>query len=150
MKRFQFTLAKLKEYREQTLETEKNNLGIMRRELIELQTELEFITNLIDNKNDDLTDILRSGTNPVEIASRKRFIAAKQQDAAQKQVEIAKKEAQVEKQVQAVLEATRDVSTLEKLEEAQLEEYKAAEQKENELFIEEFVSNADFRKNKNQ
>lgn len=150
MKKFRFTLAKLKEYREQTLETEKNSLGILRRELIELQTELEVIFSVVENKNDDLAEILKAGTNPVEIASRKRFIASKQQEAAQKQTEIAVKEAQVEKQVQTVLEATRDVSTLEKLEEAQREEYAAAEQKENELFIEEFVSNADFRKNQSK
>jgi len=44
-----------------------------------------------------------------------------------------------------VVEATKDVKTLEKLEEKQLEEYKALENKENEQFIEEFVSNASIR-----
>ena len=38
------------------------------------------------------------------------------------------------------------MKTLEKLEEKQLEEYKAAEGKENELFIEEFVSGGTVRR----
>ena len=52
----------------------------------------------------------------------------------------------IEAQLQNVIEATKEVSKLERLEEHQLEDYKAAEQKETEMFIEEFVSNADWRK----
>ena len=50
------------------------------------------------------------------------------------------KQQEIDKQLSVVVDATKDVRTLEKLEEKQLEEYKAAEGKENELFIEEFVS----------
>ena len=39
----------------------------------------------------------------------------------------------------------KDVRTLEKLEEKQLEDYKAAANKENEQFIEEFVSGQSIR-----
>ena len=63
-----------------------------------------------------------------------------------KRHQILMKEREIEAQLQVVIEATQEVSKLEKLEEHQIEEYKAAEQKENELFIEEFVSNADWRK----
>ena len=50
------------------------------------------------------------------------------------------------KRLAVVVDATKDVKTLEKLEEKQLEEYKAAEGKENELFIEEFVSGGAVRR----
>ena len=53
---------------------------------------------------------------------------------------------EIEKQLAVVVDATKDVKTLEKLEEKQLEEYKAAEGKENELFIEEFVSGGAVRR----
>lgn len=145
MKKFRFTLEKLKDYREKILENEKNRLGILRRELTELQTELEIILNLINLKNDELALSLREGTLPFEIAVKKRYIASLQQQAIEKRGEISKKEAEVEKQLEVVLEATKDLSMLEKLEETQLEAYRAAEQKENELFIEEFVSNKTFR-----
>lgn len=63
-----------------------------------------------------------------------------------KRHQILMKEREIEAQLQTVIEATKEVSKLEKLEEHQIEEYRAAEQKETELFIEEFVSNADWRK----
>ncbi len=150
MKKFRFTLQTLKDYRENVLDSEKNKLSGLRRELLELQTELELLLNLIETKNDELAELLVKGTNPVEIATRKKFISLKHQEVIMKSGEVEKKEAEVEKQLNVVLRCTQDVSTLEKLEEKQIEEYKAAEQKENELFIEEFVSNADFRKGQNK
>ena len=63
-----------------------------------------------------------------------------------KRHQIMLKEREIERQLEVVVEATKEVSKLEKLEEQQIEEYKAAEQKETEAFIEEFVSNADWRK----
>ena len=63
-----------------------------------------------------------------------------------KRHQILMKEREIERQLEAVVQATQEVSKLDKLEEHQLEEYRAAEQKETELFIEEFVSNSDWRK----
>ena len=59
-----------------------------------------------------------------------------------REAQAAEKRIEIEKQLGIVVEATKDVKTLEKLEEKQLEEYKALEIKENEQFIEEFVSGA--------
>lgn len=149
MKKFRFSLAKLKEYREKVLDSEKTTLSIMRRELVELEGELAALIELIDIKHDELRLEMLAGTTPLEISTRKRYITAKKQELYLKRVEIGEKEKQIEKQLRRVIEATQDVSVLEKLEESQLEEYRAAELKENEQFIEEFVTNADFRK-KNQ
>lgn len=146
MKKFSFSLARLKKFREQILETEKNTLGRLRVELAELQRELEDILNLIEQANEQLRQSYVEGTMPRQIALKKRYIATRQQEAAEKRAAIAKKQQAVEKQLQVVIAATKDVATLEKLEEHQIEAYRAAELKETELFIEEFVQNADFRK----
>ena len=55
-------------------------------------------------------------------------------------------EVQIEKQLGVVVEATKEVSSLEKLEEKQLEEYKKDLQKAEETFISEYVSNSQFYK----
>jgi len=149
MKKFSFSLAKLKHYKERVLEAEKNNLGILRRELAVLQQELQDILTNIEEKNAELAQTLIKGTTPVDIAVRKRFIASRKQDASLKQIEIVRKEDEVQRQLNVVLELQKEVASLEKLEENQLEEYRAAELKENELFIDEFMTNADFRKQKN-
>ena len=53
-------------------------------------------------------------------------------------------EVKVQKQLKVVVAATQEVSSLEKLEEKQIEEYRYQEQKETEQFIEEFVSGSSF------
>ena len=46
MKKFVFTLQRLKEFREQTLDTEKGTLAELRAELRELESELQQILDL--------------------------------------------------------------------------------------------------------
>jgi len=146
LKKFVFTLERLKQYREQVLETEKGSLADLRGQLNRLQAELEDILQELARLNRELTEMYERGTTPLDISVHKRYIAAKQQELHMKRHQILLKEREIERQLEVVVEATKEVSKLEKLEEQQIEEYKAAEQKETEAFIEEFVSNADWRK----
>lgn len=146
MKKFVFTLERLKQYREQVLETEKGLLADLRGQLNRLQAELEDILEELARLNRELVEMYERGTTPLDISVHKRYIAAKQQELHMKRHQIMLKEREIERQLEVVVEATKEVSKLEKLEEQQIEEYKAAEQKETEAFIEEFVSNADWRK----
>lgn len=146
MKKFVFTLETLKRYRNQTLETEKGTLAEIRGEAERLKAELEDILEELARLNRELTMMYEKGTTPADISVHRRYISAKQQELHLKRHQIMQKEREAEAQLEKVIEATKEVSKLDKLEEQQIEEYKAAEQKENELFIEEFVSNADWRK----
>jgi len=145
MKKFEFSLEKLQNYKEQILESEKNTLGILRKELNDLHYTLEELIKLIDLKSDELEYIMIKSVTPADFAARKRFITFKQQEGHELRRAITAKEREVEIQLQVVVEATKEVNTLEKLEERQLEEYRYAEMKEEELFIEEFVSNQRIR-----
>ncbi len=147
MKKFEFTLAKLKQYREQVEETEKNNLGRLRAELVELNSQFEELIRLIDRKTEELTKKMTTGITLTEVSNTKRYIAMKQQELHAKRGEISRKENEIEIQTGVVIEATQEVRKLEKLEESQRDEYKRLVQKEDELFIEEFVTNNDWRKN---
>lgn len=146
MKKFEFTLEKLKNYRDQMLKKEKNQLGILRAEHAKLTSELDALLMLINIKTSELNALMSGGTNPAEISTRKRFISQKQQEIHNKRFMIAQKEKEIETQLNIVIEATKELSTLEKIEEAQMNEYKALEAKENELFIDEFVTNSDWHK----
>ncbi|MDR0197859.1 MAG: flagellar FliJ family protein [Oscillospiraceae bacterium] len=146
MKKFRFSLDRLKRYKEQILEAEKNSLGLLRKELRDLNSELSFLVSLIDMKSDELEYIMIKGIAPADLSSRKRFITVKQQEAHEKRRQIALKEKEIEKQLSVVVEATKEVNTLEKLEERQLEEHRYKELKEQELFIEEFVGSSGYRK----
>ena len=92
--------------------------------------------------NDDLRRLYVKGAYPTEICTLNRFLSVKKAELAQKNVEIERKENEIAHQLEAVMEASREVQKLEKLEEHQLEEYRELERKEQEQFIEEFVTNS--------
>lgn len=138
MKKFRFTLDRIKQYRIQIEEMEKNDLAALRAELAELEEQAEEIRQEIYAKTEELRRLYRKGAYPNEISVANRYLTLKKQALEMKLGEIGEKEKEIENKLQDVIEATQEVKKMEKLEEHQLEEYKQAEQKENENFIEEF------------
>ncbi|MCL1904095.1 MAG: flagellar FliJ family protein [Oscillospiraceae bacterium] len=145
MKKFKFSLDKLQNYKEQVLESEKNALGILRGELRDLNIELDGLLHLINLKSDELEHMMIKSVTPANFAASKRFITFKQQEVHALRRRIAAKEDEIAAQLEVVVESNKEVNTLEKLEERQLEEYNYAALKEEELFIDEFVSNQRIR-----
>lgn len=147
MKKFRFTLESLKKYNEQILDSEKNQLGRLRAEYADMQKALEAKGLEYEQAIEKLEELMKSGTNVMRVSLHKRYIASLQQDMYRIRAEMAAKDQEIQKQLQRVVDATKEVSKIEKLEEKQIEQYKYEEQKESELFIEEFVSNSTFREN---
>ena len=147
MKKFKFTLESLKNYNEQILDSEKNQLGKLRAEYADMQKALEAKNLEYEQAIETLEELMKSGTNVMRVSLHKRYIASLQQDMYRIRAEMASKNEEIQHQLQKVVDATKEVSKIEKLEEKQIEQYKYEEQKESELFIEEFVSNATFREN---
>lgn len=145
MKKFHFSLEKLKDFREQKLQEQKNFLGKLRHELNEINAEINTLRLKVNEKNNELLLLYKKGAVSFEISTHKRYIISLQQEIKARQHAAVLKEKDIEKQTLVVLEATKDLKTLENLEEKQIEEYKKQETKENELFIEEFVANSSFR-----
>ena len=140
MKKFQFTLQKLMDFREQELDRQKNALAALQGDLKRINDRRDELTAKVVKYSNDLVTSSASGLPAAEISMRKRYIVTLQQEIHECEQRAILKQQEIDKQLSVVVDATKDVRTLEKLEEKQLEEYKAAEGKENELFIEEFVS----------
>ena len=147
MKQFQFTLQKLMDFRQQELDRQKNTLSALQSDLRRIYQEKEELIRRVEECSADLEQVCRSGAQAFEISVRKRYIVTLQQEIHARDASAAVKQQEINKQLGVVVEATKDVRTLEKLEEKQLEEYKAAAAKENEQFIEEFVSGQSIRAN---
>ncbi len=145
MKKFQFSLQKLKDFREQELDRQKNALNVLRGELMTIEEKTQRLKKQVITETAELDRVCSEGAQIFDISFRKRYIVTLQQEIHAKEAEAVKKQAEIDSQLSVVVEATKDVKTLEKLEEKQLEEYKALETKENEQFIEEFVSGAALR-----
>ncbi|MGN1339072.1 MAG: flagellar export protein FliJ [Oscillospiraceae bacterium] len=145
MKKFQFTLQKLMDFREQELDRQKNTLSVLQADLQRIYEEKEELSRKVVELSGELQEICRTGAQAFEISVRKRYIVTLQQEIHAREISAVQKQEEINKQLGVVVEATKDVRTLEKLEEKQLEDYKAAVVKENEQFIEEFVSGQSIR-----
>ena len=131
MKKFQFTLQKLMDFREQELDRQKNTLSALRGELVKIEEATAELRRKVYVESTELERVCTQGAQAYEISMRKRYIVTLQQEIHQKEAQAVQKKAEIEAQLGVVVEATKDVKTLEKLEEKQLEEYKALETKEN-------------------
>lgn len=140
MKRFHFSLQKLKDFREQELDRQKNTLSALQAELRQLDEDTEQLRRKVEEHSAQLEQVCRSGALAQDISMRKRYIVTLQQEIHMKERQAEVKQQEIEMQLGVVVEATKDVKTLEKLEEKQLDEYNFKAGKENEQFIEEFVS----------
>lgn len=145
MKKFQFTLQKLMDFRQQELDRQKNTLSALQADLQRIYAEKEQLIKQVEEFSAELETVCRQGAQAFEISVRKRYIVTLQQEIHAKDASAARKQEEINKQLGVVVEATKDVRTLENLEEKQLEDYKAAANKENEQFIEEFVSGQSIR-----
>ena len=141
MKKFNFTLQSLKRYNDQVLSGEKSVLGRLRAELAEQQSLLDEKTAEYEQSIIKLNALVSEGTTAMRLSLHKKYVSSLQQDIYRIKAQMAQKREEIEIQLEKVVEATKEVSKLEKIEEKQLEEYRYAAQKEEELRIEEFVSN---------
>ncbi len=145
MKKFQFTLQKLKDFREQELDRQKNALALLQADLKRIEDARELLIEKVAEQSEQLERVCMLGSTASDISMRKRYIVTLQQEIHVKEQLAEEKKHEIENQLEVVVEATKEVRTLEKLEEKQLEEYNAAAGKENEQFIEEFVSGSTVR-----
>ncbi|MDL2252724.1 flagellar FliJ family protein [Ruminococcaceae bacterium OttesenSCG-928-I18] len=140
MRRFAFTLEKMLNYKSSLYERERNELGRLRRERVELEQKLEAVQQQLHEKEVEFQQKAAHGVRMEEVQriayfrenSEKLVIALKEQ--------IAAKEIEIEKQLAIVIQLDKDVKGLEKLKEKQWEEYVAESNREEKERILELVS----------
>lgn len=144
MKKFEFSLKKLQNYKEQLLKKEKNILADLRKQLLLLNEEKNDLIRQRRVKNEELNKKILKGLSPQHIALHKSYIDSITEKIANINLNIANLENRIQQQLEVVVEITKEIDSYEKLEQKQFEEYKKVETKQNELFIEEFVSHKSF------
>lgn len=141
MKKFKFSLDKLKSYKEQIKKREENTLASLRAEQLEKLHEKEELLKELDRRNAEFIRKSEKGMTAMEMVTEKGFISYILDSIKAKDKEISIITAKINKQLIVVTEASREVQTLEKLEEKQLDEYRFKERKADEAFIDEYVGN---------
>lgn len=145
MKKFKFSLDKLKGYKEQILDKEKNDLAQLRSQQQAMVDEKHRVEETLRLSNEEFCSKSLSGMSVTQVTMFKSYHQSLAQQIKELEASIEKMEARVQKQLNVVVEATKEVSSLEKLEEKQLESYNFMVAKAEEQFISEYVINSTYK-----
>lgn len=139
MKAFQFSLAKMRSYKEQVLEKEKTTLRQLQAERVKIETEIENLENHRKSHEEEFSNS-KNGLMASELMLYKFHSENTRLQLNNLYEELKRAEARIDAQIKVVVSASQEVSGLDKLEEKQLEEYKYLEAKELQDEILEIVA----------
>ncbi len=140
MKKFSFSLDKLHHYKEQVLDSEKNELLMMIRTKDNLVEEITRLEHFRVDKKRELSEKQRVGINVSDTMSYTFMIDNAKHQLNDMYQELAKKEIEINKQKIVVTNKSTEVKALDKLEDKQKSEYNKEVIKEMDNDISEFVS----------
>ncbi len=140
MKKFVFSMQKMRDYKKQILESEKNVLLGLRREKNVLEEKMTQLYETMDKLRHDSNEEVAKGTTAAKLMFYSMQMDGVKREQTQTKYQINLADMKIEKQRRNVVKLSQELSGLDKLEEQQLEEYRRLEAKENQTSIEEFLS----------
>lgn len=145
MKKFVFSLEKVLGYKQQLLGMLKNELSALQARRLELIGQIGQANREFDYTNQLLIVKMKEGMSRREIASYKGFLAEVNRRIVSLTESLSALEQEIAAKQQEVVNMNSDISGLEHVKDHQLAAYRSEAQKEQEAFIEEFVSHAGAR-----
>ena len=141
MKKFNFSLEKVLEVKEQILENLKIELGNLNNNLINLNTAIENLKGQFKDLEKEFNEKSSTSISVGEMLYYKMLInnVLKQIEISEEQKQMLLKKIEVKRQ--EVVNMKMEISSLEKLKEKELVKYTKSVTRNEELFIEEFISN---------
>ena len=140
MKKFQFTLSRTLDYREQILTEEKNTLASLQGRQNVIEQKICFLEGEFQRISQEMAQEQLAGIPVFRLIAYDGQRTNIRRQLEQLHIDLAEAEKEVSQQIDVVVEASQEVSKLDKLREKQLEEYNKAIAAAEELVIEEFVS----------
>lgn len=143
MKKFFFSLNTVLDYKERVLETLKGEHARILIKVRECEDEIEALEKECYLCGRELGENRARGITVNEIRTYENYMDALRLKIRRKQEELVRLREAEEKKKEEVVEAKKETSSIDKLKERKIEEYNKQVQKEEEQFIEEFVSTRD-------
>ena len=138
MKKFQFSLQAMRDYRERLLDEEKGTLQRLKAERDSIEEHLRRLEGEFIGISREMQEKQEEGTTIIELKKLSAQLDNLRLQIQDQEAALAK--AQVGRQMEKVVAANQEVSKLDKLEERQREEYRHQVSKAEEDRIDEFVS----------
>lgn len=140
MKNYVFSLQKIRDYKQQMLNKEKNTLLGLRNEKNDLEKQKENLFDEMKNITEKYNQDMAKGTTVMNLKifqySKENII--REQNEIDKQIQFL--DTYIERQRKVVVKLSQELTGYDKLEEKQFSVYNQKLAKENENLIEEFVS----------
>ena len=141
-KKFSFKLEPVLKYKNDTLELLRNEHARILLRIVKQEERIALLEAERDACAAEFDEKKASGIIPMEAVNYQNYLN-RQNANIKREYEILQKIREEEERKKAeVLEARKESLAIEKLKELRKEEYRKEETRENELFIEEFVSNS--------
>lgn len=141
MKKFEFSMQKILDLKNNILEEEKNRLGRLQEEKRKIELRIEALQTASREISEEMKRAQLEGVTVAALlaSSARQNIIRLQMEDMLRQLETAQEK--VDAQMQVVVAASQEVSKLEKVEERQYEIYRGFEKKAEATRIEELVTN---------
>ena len=140
MKKFRFSLEKVLDYKNQALDALRAEHGAILAQVRAQEQLIEDLETEHRQADDDFTQRKLEGINVLDAMSFEQYLRSLERKLQEEYRKLDRLRRREEDKRAQVVEARKETATIEKLKEHKLEDYRKAEQKDEELRIEEFVS----------
>ena len=140
MKKFRFSLETVLDYKNQALDALRAEHGAILAQVRAQEEVVEGLEREHRNVDEEFTQRKLEGLNVLDALNYEQYLRSLEREIQEEQRKLAKLRRQEEQKRTQVVEARKETATIEKLKEHKLEDYRKAEQKDQEQQIEEFVS----------
>lgn len=142
MKKFQFGLDRVLDYRQRILEGRQNEYATATRQVQEQQARLDAVQARYQDLNDRFREEAASGITIADAMTYENGLRVLEGEIARETQTLQRLEQEAKEKRQRMLQAYMDATVLERLKEKQRDAYQKEVQKRDEQFIEELVSAA--------
>ena len=140
MKKFRFSLETVLDYKQQALDSLRAEHGAILAQVRAQEQAVQALEEEHRRADDEFTQRKLEGINVLDALNFEQYLRAVERRLQTEHQKLEALERQEEKKRSQVVEARKETATIEKLKEHKLEDYRKAEQKDQERQIEEFVS----------
>lgn len=141
MKKFRFSLETVLDYKQQALDALRAEHGAI---LARVRAQEEVVDGLEEEHRQVDAEFTRrklEGLTVLDALNYEQYLRSLEREIQEERYKLEQLRRQEDRKRAQVVEARRETATIEKLKEHKLEDYRKAEQKDEEQRIEEFVSN---------
>ena len=142
MKKFQFGLDRVLDYRQRILEGRQNEYATATRRVQEQQAKLDAVQERYQSLNNRFREEAAAGITIADAMSYENGLRVLEREIARETQTLQRLEQEAKEKRQRMLQAYMDATVLERLKEKQRDAYEKEVQKRDEQFIEELVSAA--------